>query len=356
MGIRESLLNTITSVGNGDFIRIVTSAGASSKATLANVFKSFESGLGAKSSLTTSDYIRVVGSDNNAYKQSIASVMTTMGIGKAVAYGDLASFYTDFSAMATDVKYFVTTWGNCSTALGLPAGTYKGYATKVNATLCDMTVQTYGASGTNVEYIGRVTFDSSGAVTATNWTKQPTIAEVALQDGTWYRNADLNDFTTTGFYWIADSPNAPSGWVWFALMVISREDTIRQIAFDANENMYIRVYQGSQGWREWVKQPTRGEIDALNSNLNGIKIVLLQKTVTIPAGTVSSPSETSFEFNDAPARFQGVIAYLNSFHLPYIGINGTMTWVSNVQTKTVTIKNSAPVWNNYTLFIVGFCK
>ena len=79
MGIRESLLNTITSVGNGDFIRIVTSAGASSKATLQNVIKSFETGLGAKSSLTTSDYIRVVGSDNNLYKQSLSDMKIFMG-------------------------------------------------------------------------------------------------------------------------------------------------------------------------------------------------------------------------------------------------------------------------------------
>lgn len=74
MGVRESLLNTITSVGNGDFVRIVTSAGASSKATVQNLFKSFESGLSAKSSLTTSDYIRVVGSDNVSYKQLVSDV------------------------------------------------------------------------------------------------------------------------------------------------------------------------------------------------------------------------------------------------------------------------------------------
>lgn len=74
MGIRESLLNTITSVGSSDFVRIVTSAGASSKATLQNVIKSFETGLGAKSSLTTSDYIRVVGSDNASYKQLVSDV------------------------------------------------------------------------------------------------------------------------------------------------------------------------------------------------------------------------------------------------------------------------------------------
>ena len=80
MGVRESLLNTITSVADSDFVRIVTSAGASSKATVRNLFKGFESNLSAKSSLTTSDYIRVVGSDNEAYKQSVNSVKSTLGV------------------------------------------------------------------------------------------------------------------------------------------------------------------------------------------------------------------------------------------------------------------------------------
>jgi hypothetical protein len=74
MGVRESLLNTISSVGSSDFVRIVTAAGASSKATVANLFKSFESGLGVKSSLGTGDYIRVVGSDNASYKQLVSDV------------------------------------------------------------------------------------------------------------------------------------------------------------------------------------------------------------------------------------------------------------------------------------------
>ena len=97
MGIRESLLNTITSVGNSDFVRIVTAAGASSKATVANLFKSFESGLGAKSSLTTSDYIRVVGSDNEPYKQSMSSMKTAMGID--ALNSKISQFYTSSIAM-----------------------------------------------------------------------------------------------------------------------------------------------------------------------------------------------------------------------------------------------------------------
>lgn len=91
MGIRESLLNTITSVADSDFVRVVTSAGASSKATVKNLFKSFESNLGAMSSLTTSDYIRVVGSDNNSYKQTLSAIMSTMGV------ADLNSMFRDIT-------------------------------------------------------------------------------------------------------------------------------------------------------------------------------------------------------------------------------------------------------------------
>lgn len=178
MGIRESLLNTITSVGNSDFVRIVTSAGASSKATVANLFKSFESGLGAKSSLTNSDYLRVVGSDNNAYKQSLSDVRTALGIGASASYSSLEQFYAEFASMEVNTKYFVNVSNTCAAALGLPSGTYKGYVSKSTSTICDMTVQWYGASGDLNEYIGRVTFDNNGSVTATHWTAQPTRTEV----------------------------------------------------------------------------------------------------------------------------------------------------------------------------------
>ncbi len=39
MGIRESLLNTISSVSDSDFVRIATAAGASSKVTVSNLAK-----------------------------------------------------------------------------------------------------------------------------------------------------------------------------------------------------------------------------------------------------------------------------------------------------------------------------
>lgn len=128
----------------------------------------YEKDLAQKTSLTTSDYIRVVGSDNVSYKQGISSVMQTMGVGKVVAYGTLSTFYTDFSAMPTYAKYFVTITDDCAAALGLPRSTYKGYVSKSSETICDMTVQ---IPPSGIEYIGRVTFDSSGNVTASTWTK-----------------------------------------------------------------------------------------------------------------------------------------------------------------------------------------
>lgn len=129
MGIRESLLNTITSVGNGDFVRIVTSAGASSKATVANLFKSFESGLSAKSSLTTSDYIRVVGSDNVSYKQSLTSVNNALPVkaevdalnSKSLAYRRALSPSDDCNTLTQGVYTF-----NTSVPQNAPNGTQYG--------------------------------------------------------------------------------------------------------------------------------------------------------------------------------------------------------------------------------------
>lgn len=112
MGIRESLLNTITSVADSDFVRVVTSAGASSKATVRNLFKGFESNLSAKSSLTTSDYIRVVGSDNEAYKQSVSAVKTAMGVDNKIESSPTgtAGKITSLLLSKDSVGYYVSVW------------------------------------------------------------------------------------------------------------------------------------------------------------------------------------------------------------------------------------------------------
>ena len=168
MGIRESLLNTITSVGNGDFIRIVTSAGASSKATVANLFKSFESGLGAKTSLTTSDYIRVVGSDNNAYKQSVSSVISSLGIDKLT--GQLASSFSgDANTLTSTGQWQV---GNPSNVTNLPSDA--NYGIMAVETARGYVYQRYIDANLVVYY--RRSVDSGSNWSA--WTKEPTRAEI----------------------------------------------------------------------------------------------------------------------------------------------------------------------------------
>lgn len=268
MGIRESLLNTITSVSNGDFIRVVTSAGASSKATLQNVMKSFETGLGAKSSLTTSDYIRVVGSDDVSYKQSVSNVRTALGIGASASYSSLASFYAEFASMEVNTKYFVTFYDACSTALGLPSATYKGYVSKSTSTICDMTVQWYSASsGALSEYIGRVIFDGSGNVTATYWTKQPTRTEVDKMASTTGTVSNLDSLVpfTTGYatFDASVSPTGASGAFWYSVIGWGTNARTEITCVDVSGTVYTKVKDYS-GWKAWVKQPTRAEMDKIS--------------------------------------------------------------------------------------------
>ena len=182
MGIRESLLNTITSVSNGDFIRVVTSAGVSSKATVQNLFKSFETGLGAKSSLTTSDYIRVVGSDNVLYKQSVSDVADkVLTLGKSAS---TAGTVSDLDALVP----FTT-----------------GYAT----------------------------FDASV------------------------------------------SPTGASSAFWYSVIGWGSNTRTEITCVDVSGTVYTKVKDYS-GWKAWVKQPTRTEMDALNS--------ITSSTLTVASG------------------------------------------------------------------------
>lgn len=170
MGIRESLLNTITSVADSDFVRIVTSAGASSKATVQNLFKSFEAGLGAKSSLTTSDYIRVVGSDDVAYKQSLSSIMNAIGLTtyEAVSGTDLI---TKLKSLAVGTYFY-----RMDNVSGFP----------VTGGVVFRIVKTHGVNDTRASIIA-IPMDSTANVytafvpasaTSITWTALPTRAEV----------------------------------------------------------------------------------------------------------------------------------------------------------------------------------
>jgi hypothetical protein len=152
MAIRESLLNTITSVASSDFVRLVTSAGESSKATVANLFKSFESGLSAKSSLTTSDYIRVVGSDNACYKQLVSDVADLM----LTRFGKTATYTGDLNTLNTNGYWYCS-----SGASNLPTGLTVGHlvVTRVGTRAMQICVQ----------YTGDATYVRTSADGGSTW-------------------------------------------------------------------------------------------------------------------------------------------------------------------------------------------
>ena len=227
MGIRESLLNTITSVGNGDFIRIVTSAGASSKATLANVFKSFESGLGAKSNFGTSDYIRVVGSDNNSYKQSLNNVANTFE--KSLAQKSSLTTSDFIRVVGSDNVSYKQSVPNVKSSLGLGVALESGTnLDTLTLPANDRCVRFY--YGQSISTMTNIPSDLSSK----DW---PFCLElIPLGTGGTYTKQILHAYSTTS---------------------------------DVN-NVYIRAQTYTSSgvvWTSWVKQPTRGEIDAINSNM-----------------------------------------------------------------------------------------
>ena len=95
--------------------------------------------------------------------------------------------------------------------------------------------------------------------------------------------ADFNTYTTPGIYFVTNNStaagcaNCPSGragkliveWTTGASTVLRQ--TYIEYVESANvptANVYVRVSDnGASGWRAWQKQPTRAEVDTLNSNL-----------------------------------------------------------------------------------------
>lgn len=130
MAIKESLLTVVNSISDSDFVRAVTSAGASRKLSVSNLAKhivetytgstiagsaqSVKSALDAlvekdypaKSSLTTNDYIRVVGTDNVSYKQRIYDVKTAMGL-QYYSIAKQASITLDYAAATRALVTFI---------------------------------------------------------------------------------------------------------------------------------------------------------------------------------------------------------------------------------------------------------
>ena len=67
----------------------------------------------------------------------------------------------------------------------------------------------------------------------------------------WRANADLNTFTDAGVYWISQGATNAPPINWYPVVVLSRTDTIRQIAISGGNAVYTRAFQSSS-WTAWV--------------------------------------------------------------------------------------------------------
>lgn len=136
--------------------------------------KAFESGLGAKSSLSDSDYIRVVGSDNNAYKQSVNSVISSWGIDKLT--GQLASSFSgDANTLTSTGQWQV---GNPANVQNLPSGVNYGIIAVESGR--GYIYQRYVELATIAVYERR---SVDGGANWNGWQKVPTRAEVDALNG-----------------------------------------------------------------------------------------------------------------------------------------------------------------------------
>lgn len=97
-------------------------------------------------------------------------------------------------------------------------------------------------------------------------------------------------------------------------------------------------------------------ISAIRSNMGGVKIKAVRRTVTIPSGS-NNMSETTINFaSDLPnARLVGVDITIGDFHMPY-SMNGATvgTWISRLRAQSIVINNTVGTYNNYTMTALLF--
>lgn len=79
---------------------------------------------------------------------------------------------------------------------------------------------------------------------------------------------------------------------------------------------------------------------------------------SIAAGSPSNPTSKTVNLQSygITTNIWGVIAYLNSYQLPYFdNTNSTRTSITSVSGQTITITNTAGAWgDNFTLYLLVF--
>lgn len=124
------------------------------------------------------------------------------------------------------------------------------------------------------EQYERYTYVSSGNRVFSPWVLLPSRAEVDALNSkllshnptVWTGNIDLNTLRTTGRYFISrDCTNVPgNSEQWFVLFVTAKDDTVYQEAYTSDNSVWVRRFM-SNAWSDWIKQPTRAEVNALNN-------------------------------------------------------------------------------------------
>lgn len=93
-----------------------------------------------------------------------------------------------------------------------------------------------------------------------------------------------------------------------------------------------------------------------NNNSIGMKVITISN-VTIPDGSVSSPSVTQINLADygVTSSIWGCEVFLGSFQIPYISGTGVVTtWISTISGHILTITNTTTGWGTKPLYVLVF--
>lgn len=153
----------------------------------------------------------------------------------------------------------------------------------------------------------------------------------------------------------------PASGNWFVSYVRNTGSNIVQVkATQYNDsrviyNTHIGNYQSSTAFaREWTQEPTRAEMDAVAS-----KIKYVSKTITVPAGSSSSPSMVDIDFSEdvVSGAIYGLFASAGATPIPYVNNNGQVqTWIRSVGAKTARIYETGTGYSSRDWYFVLFIK
>jgi len=118
------------------------------------------------------------------------------------------------------------------------------------------------------------------------------------------------------------------------------------------------IYRSSTDGKVYVENHyNKSEIDnKFTDRLSNFKLIKVQQTVTITAGSSGNPAQTTITINNIPSGkniYEVVSMWLGGYRIPYITNSGVVhTWISGINGSTITFSNLANAWSNYDLSAV----